>query len=436
MHVSVEPADGLKRRMTVAVEEERIDEAVQGRLKDLSRTVKLKGFRKGKVPLKVVKQHYGAQVRQDVIGDVLQSSFYEAVEQEKLRPAGTPDFEPKSLEPGQGLEYVATFEVYPEIELADLSQETVIKPVVEITEEDVDAMIENIRQQNMTWEEVDRPAEEGDKVTVDFKGTVEGEPFEGGEGTDMEVVIGEGRLIAGFEDGLKGVKTGEEKTLELTFPEEYHVKELAGKPVQFAIKVKKVEAPRLPEVDAEFAKLLGVEDGDLAKMREEIRANMQRELDSKLSGKIKGAVMDMLLRSHEFPVPEALVAQEAEALARQMQDNFARQGLRAEDLKLEPGMFRDEAERRVKLGLLLAEIVKAKDLKVDPERVKAKVEEIAAPYEHPEEVVKWYYADPRRLGEVESLVFEEQVVDWVLEQAKVEEKPQTFNEIMNPKAAA
>lgn len=436
MHVSVEPADGLKRRMTVAVEEERIDEAVQGRLKDLSRTVKLKGFRKGKVPLKVVKQHYGAQVRQDVIGDVLQSSFYEAVEQEKLRPAGTPDFEPKSLEPGQGLEYVATFEVYPEIELADLSKETVIKPVVEITEEDVDAMIENIRQQNMTWEEVDRPAEEGDKVTVDFKGTVEGEPFEGGEGTDMEVVIGEGRLIAGFEDGLKGVKTGEEKTLELTFPEEYHVKELAGKPVQFAIKVKKVEAPRLPEVDAEFAKSLGVEDGDLAKMREEIRANMQRELDSKLSGKIKEEVMEVLLRSHEFPVPEALVAQEADALARQMQDNFARQGLRAEDLKLEPGMFRDQAERRVKLGLLLAEIVKANDLKVDPARVKAKVEEIAAPYEHPEEVVKWYYADSRRLGEVESLVFEEQVVDWVLEQAKVEEKPQTFNEIMNPKAAA
>ncbi len=436
MHVSVEPADGLKRRMTVAVEEERIDEAVQGRLKDLSRTVKLKGFRKGKVPLKVVRQHYGAQVRQDVIGDVLQSSFHEAVAQEKLRPAGTPDFEPKTLEPGKGLEYVATFEVYPEIELADLSKETVIKPVVEITDEDVDAMIENIRRQNMTWEAVDRPAEEGDKVTVDFKGTVEGEPFEGGEGTDMEVVIGEGRLIAGFEDGLKGVKTGEEKTLELTFPEEYHVKELAGKPVQFAIKVRKVEAPRLPEVDAEFAKMLGVEDGDLAKMREEIRANMQRELDSKLSGKIKEEVMEVLLRSHDFPVPEALVAQEAEALARQMQDNFARQGLRAEDLKLEPGMFRDQAERRVKLGLLMAEIVKANDLKVDPERVKARVAEIAAPYEHPEEVVKWYYADPRRLGEVESLVFEEQVVDWVLEQAKVEEKPQTFNEIMNPEAAA
>ncbi len=436
MQVSVEPAEGLKRRMTVAVEEDRIDQAVQGRLKDMSRTVKLKGFRKGKVPLKVIRQHYGAQVRQEVIGDVLQTSFYEAVEQENLRPAGTPDFEPKSMEPGKGLEYVATFEVYPEIELADLSQETVVKPVVEITDADVDAMIENIRQQNMTWEAVDRPAEEGDKVTVDFRGTVDGEPFEGGEGTDLEVVIGEGRLIAGFEDGLKGLKPGDEKTLDLTFPDEYPKEELAGKPVQFAIKVKKVEAPKLPAVDAEFAKKLGVEDGDLEKMRAEIRDNMQRELDSKLRGKVKEAVMDVLLKSHDFPVPEALVMQEAQVLARQMQDNFARQGLAAEDLKLDPGMFRDQAERRVKLGLLMAEIVKAHDIKADPDKVKAMVEDIAAPYEHPEEVVKWYYADPRRLGEVESLVFEEQVVDWVLEQAKVEEKPQTFNEIMNPQPAA
>jgi len=436
MQVSVEPAEGLKRRMTVAVEEDRIDQVVQGKLKDMSRTVKLKGFRKGKVPLKVIQQHYGAQVRQEVIGDVLQSSFYEAVEQEKLRPAGAPDFEPKRMEPGQGLEYVATFEVYPEIELADLSGETVVKPVAEITDADVDEMIETIRRQNMTWEEVDRPAEEGDRVTVDFRGTIDGEPFEGGEGQDMEVVIGEGRLIAGFEEGLKGARAGDELTLDLTFPEDYHAKELAGKPVQFAIQVKKVEAPKLPEVDAEFARKLGVEDGDLDKMREEIRASMQQELDSKLQTKLKEEVMEVLLRSHDFPVPEALVEQEAQVLARQMQENFARQGLKAEDLKLDPAMFRDQAWRRVKLGLLLAEIVKANDIKVDPERVKARVEEIAAPYEHPEEVVKWYYADPRRLGEVESLVYEDQVVDWVLENAKVEEKSHTFNEIMNPKPAA
>ena len=436
MQVSVEPAEGLKRRMTVAVEEDRIDQVVQGKLKDMSRTVKLKGFRKGKVPLKVIQQHYGAQVRQEVIGDVLQSSFYEAVEQENLRPAGAPDFEPKHMEPGKGLEYVATFEVYPEIELADLSKETVIKPVAEITDADVDEMIETIRRQNMTWEEVDRPAEEGDRVTVDFRGTIDGEPFEGGEGQDMEVVIGEGRLIAGFEDGLKGARAGDELTLDLTFPEDYHARELAGKPVQFAIKVKKVEAPKLPEVDAEFAKMLGVEDGDLDKMREEIRASMQQELDSKLQTRLKEEVMEVLLRSHDFPVPEALVEQEGQVLARQMQENFARQGLKAEDLKLDPAMFRDQAWRRVKLGLLLAEIVKANDIKVDPERVKARVEEIAAPYEHPEEVVKWYYADPRRLGEVESLVYEDQVVDWVLEHAKVEEKSHTFNEIMNPQPAA
>ena len=436
MQVSVEPAEGLKRRMTVAVEEDRIDQVVQGKLKDMSRTVKLKGFRKGKVPLKVIRQHYGAQVRQEVIGDVLQSSFYEAVEQENLRPAGAPDFEPRQMEPGKGLEYVATFEVYPEIELADLSGETVIKPVAEITDADVDEMIENIRRQNMTWEAVERPAEEGDRVTVDFRGTIDGEPFEGGEGEDMEVVIGEGRLIAGFEDGLKGARAGDELTLDLTFPEDYHAKELAGKPVQFAIQVKQVEAPKLPEVDAEFARKLGVEDGDLDKMREEIRASMQQELDSKLQTKLKEEVMEVLLRSHDFPIPEALVEQESQVLARQMQENFARQGLKAEDLKLDPAMFRDQAWRRVKLGLLLAEIVKANDIKADPERVKARVEEIAAPYEHPEEVVKWYYADPRRLGEVESLVYEDQVVDWVLAHAKVEEKSHTFNEIMNPKPAA
>ncbi len=436
MQVSVEPAEGLKRRMTVAVEEDRIDQVVQGKLKDMSRTVKLKGFRKGKVPLKVIRQHYGAQVRQEVIGDVLQSSFYEAVEQENLRPAGAPDFEPRQMEPGKGLEYVATFEVYPEIELADLSGETVIKPVAEITDADVDEMIENIRRQNMTWEAVERPAEEGDRVTVDFRGTIDGEPFEGGEGEDMEVVIGEGRLIAGFEDGLKGARAGDELTLDLTFPEDYHAKELAGKPVQFAIQVKQVEAPKLPEVDAEFARKLGVEDGDLDKMREEIRASMQQELDSKLQTRLKEEVMEVLLRSHDFPIPEALVEQESQVLARQMQENFARQGLKAEDLKLDPAMFRDQAWRRVKLGLLLAEIVKANDIKADPERVKARVEEIAAPYEHPEEVVKWYYADPRRLGEVESLVYEDQVVDWVLAHAKVEEKSHTFNEIMNPKPAA
>jgi trigger factor len=434
MQVSVESTSGLERRLTVAVEEDRIADAVQNRLKDMTRTVKMKGFRKGKVPLKVVQQQYGTQVRQEVIGDVLQSTFYEAVSQEKLRPAGMPTFDTKEMAPGKGLEYTATFEVYPEVTIADLSKQSIEKPVCEIDDADVDNMIENIRKQNMAWEAAERAAEEGDQVNLDFKGSIDGEAFEGGEGKGMTVVIGQGRMITGFEDGLKGAKAGDDVTLDLSFPEKYHAEHLAGKPVQFAIHVNSVEAPKLPEVDAEFAKKLGVADGDLVRMREEIRNNMQRELESKVKSRLKEGVMDKLLASHEIDVPAALIDNESRALVNQMMQNLASQGMAQKDLKLDPGMFREQAERRVKLGLIMSEIVKQHDLHVNPDKVKAMVESIAAPYEHPEEVVKWYYGDKRRLAEVESLVFEEQVVDWVMEQANVEEKTIDFNELMNPSA--
>ena len=436
MQVSVETTSGLERRLTVAVEEDRIADAVQHRLKDMTRTVKMKGFRKGKVPLKVVQQQYGNQVRQEVIGDVLQSTFYEAVSQEKLRPAGMPRFDTKEMAPGKGLEYTATFEVYPEVAIADLSQQSIEKPVCEINEADVDNMIENIRKQNMAWEAAERAAEEGDQVNLDFKGIIDGEVFEGGEGKGMTVVIGQGRMIAGFEDGLKGAKAGDDLTLDLSFPDNYHAEHLAGKPVQFAIHVNTVNAPKLPEIDAEFARKLGVADGDLAKMREEIRNNMQRELENKVKSRLKEGVMDKLLTSHEIEVPAALVDNEARALVNQMMQNLTSQGMAQKDLKLDPGMFREQAKRRVKLGLIMSEIVKQHDLHVDPDKVKAMVESIAAPYEHPEEVVKWYYGDKRRLAEVESLVFEEQVVDWVMEQAKIEEKAIEFNELMNQGAGA
>ncbi|MGW8227699.1 MAG: trigger factor [Gammaproteobacteria bacterium] len=434
MQVSVESTSGLERRLTVAVEEDRIADAVQNRLKDMTRTVKMKGFRKGKVPLKVVQQQYGTQVRQEVIGDVLQSTFYEAVSQENLRPAGMPTFDTKEMAPGKGLEYTATFEVYPEVAIADLSKQSIEKPVCEIDDADVDNMIENIRKQNMAWEAAERAAEEGDQVNLDFKGSIDGEAFEGGEGKSMTVVIGQGRMITGFEDGLKGSKAGDDLTLDLSFPENYHAEHLAGKPVQFAIHVNTVEAPKLPEVDADFAKKLGVADGDLARMREEIRNNMQRELESKVKSRLKEGVMDKLLASHEIDVPAALIDNESRALVNQMMQNLASQGMAQKDLKLDPAMFREQAERRVKLGLIMSEIVKQHDLHVDPDKVKAMVESIAAPYEHPEEVVKWYYGDKRRLAEVESLVFEEQVVDWVMEQANVEEKTIDFNELMNPSA--
>jgi len=297
-------------------------------------------------------------------------------------------------------------------------------------------MIENIQKQNAGWEAAERAAADGDQVNLDFTGSIDGEVFEGGEGKGMSVVIGQGRMITGFEDGLKGAKAGDDLTLDLTFPENYQVEHLAGKPVHFAIHVNTVEAPKLPDVDAEFAKKLGVSDGDLAKMRDEIRNNMQRELQTKIKSRLKEGVMDKLLTSHELNIPAALIDSESKALVNQMIQNLTSQGMSQKDLKLDPGMFREQAERRVKLGLIMSQIVKEHDLKVDTAKVKEMVESIAAPYEHPEEVVKWYYGDKQRLAEVESLVFEEQVVDWVMEQAKVEEKPIEFSELMSPQPRA
>ncbi|MFO8024654.1 trigger factor [Thiohalophilus sp.] len=436
MQVSVEATGGLERRMTVNVDEERIASAVDDRLKNMTHTVKLKGFRKGKVPFKVVKQHYGKQVRDEVIGEVVQSTFYEAVSQEKLQPAGNPNFDDLKNEPGQGLAYTATFEIYPDLELAPMAEQTVEKPVTEIGEGDVDKMIETIRKQNISWQPVEREAKQGDRVTIDFKGMVDGETFEGGSGEGMQVELGAGRMIPGFEDGLMGAKAGEDRTLNVTFPEDYHVESLAGKPAVFEAHIKSVEEAVLPEVDAEFARQLGVESGDLSEMRDEVRANMQRELDERLRGKLKEAVIETLLAANPIDVPRSLVENEERTLLQQMLQNLASQGMQQQDLSgLNPEMFREQAEKRVTLGLIMSEIVKANDLKVEPEQVKARIQEIAAPYEHPEEVVKWYQSDRQRLSEIESLVFEDQVVDWVVDQAKVVEKPVSFDEIMTSENA-
>ena len=433
MQVSVENVSPLERRLTISVEAAQIDEAVQKELKNLSRRVNIKGFRAGKVPMKVVEQHYGQNVRLQVLQDVMQSSFYEAVTQEKLRPAGSPSFEPVTTEAGKSLEYKATFEVYPDVTLADFSAISLEKPVCEISESDVDAMLETIRKQHMTWQTVERAAKAEDKVTVDFTGTVEGTAFEGGSGTDMAVEIGKGRLIAGFEDGLVGLSTGDEKTLDLTFPEQYHQQDLAGKPVQFAVKVKQVEEPVLPPLDAELAKKLGVSDGDLDKLRAEVKDNMQRELENNLASMQKKAVMDKLLEVNSIEVPQSLVESESQALAQQMAANLERQGMSREQTQLAPSLFETEAKRRVSLGLIMAEIVKRNDIKADDKTVRARVEAIAEPYEHADQVVKWYYADKRRLAEIESLEIESQVVDWILGQANVTEKNLTFNEVMYPK---
>jgi trigger factor len=418
--------------MKVELPEDQISQAVESRLQNMTRTAKIKGFRQGKVPLKVVKQHYGKQVRQEVVGELIQSTFYQAVNQEKLKPAGMPTIEDMDNEAGKGFAYTASFEVYPEFEVQGLEGMSIEKPTAEITDADVDDMLETIRKQHLEYKEVDRATQQEDRVTVDFKGTIDGEEFQGGTGSDMQVEIGSGRMIAGFEDGIVGKKPGESFTLDLAFPENYHAEDLAGKPVKFEITLKKVEEPVLPEADDAFAKKLGI-DGGIEQMRKEIRDNMNRELEAAINNKTKDAVMNALLEANQIDIPQALIEDESQNMLNQMANNFVQQGMPREQVlgSLQPSMFADQAKRRVGLGLILAEIVKANDMKADEDKVKAKIDSIAESYDHPEEVVKWYRSDKQRMTEVESLVLEEQVVDWLLQQANVTEKASSFKELMN-----
>lgn len=429
MQVSVEETGGLERRLNVAVPQERIEKEVQSRLQRLSRTAKVKGFRPGKVPMKVVAQQYGRQVRDEVVGEVIQSSYFEAINQEKLQPAGMPSIEPKVMEEGKDLEYTATFEVMPKVELAEVAGAKLEKTVAEVSDEELDKMLENLRQQRTNWKEVKRKAKKGDRLNIDFTGTIDGEAFAGNSGQNVPLTLGSGRMIDGFEKGLTGAKAGEELTLDLQFPEDYPHKEVAGKPVQFQVKVNSVEAPVLPELDEEFAKSFGIGDGSLDSLRREVRQNMERELKQALATRNKQAAMDKLMELNKVDVPAALVEQEAEGLKRQMQQQmYTPQGKSGVDL--DASMFREQAERRVTLGLVLSELIKSKDIKVSEEQLRAKVEEIAATYEKPEEVVNWYYSDKKRLSEVESLALEDAVVEWVYTQGDVSEKQSSFDEVL------
>ncbi len=430
MQVSVEATSGLERRMTVQVSEERVEKEVQGRLQRLARTAKLKGFRPGKVPMSVVKSHYGSQVRQEVVGDVIQSSFYEAVVKENLRPAGQPTIEPKSLDAGKSLEYTATFEVMPEIEPASLKGVKLEKLSAEVTDSDLDAMLETLRKQRTRWEAVERGAQDGDRVVIDFTGTINGTPFQGNEGKQVPVVIGAKRMISGFEEGLVGAKTAGKLILDLKFPEEYAYKEVAGKPVQFTVTVHRVEEPHLPAVDDEFAKSFAVTEGGVEALRKEVRQNMERELAQAITGRVKQSVMDRLLELNKIELPKALIKQEAEQLAAQMRQNMHIPAGKS-GVNLDIAMFEEQARRRVGLGLVLSEIIKRNQLKADPAKVREQVETVASTYERPQDVIDWYYADRNRLAEVESLVLENQVVEWALQEADVAETKSSFNELMN-----
>ena len=431
MQVSVETTNGLERKITVVIEEERLSSVIDGRLQDMTKTVKVKGFRPGKVPLKIVKQQYAEQVRQEVVGDVLQSTLYEAIGQEKLNPAGQPRVDSLKSDPGQGMEYTALFEVYPEVNLGDLSKETVEKPVVELTDADVDEMLETVRGQHKEWGSVDRAAKDGDQLNINFKGMIDGEVFPGGEASDMPIELGSGRMIKGFEQGLIGAKAGDDVTLNVTFPDDYHAKELAGKPAQFDTHVNKVEEAKLPELNDDFAKKLGIKDASVENMHKEIKSSMQLELDGRLNTKLKSSVMDALINAHDFDVPKPLVEEESEAIKKNMIENMKQQGMQDNGMQIEASMFADQAVRRVKLGLIMSEIVKSEKIEADEDRVKKKIEDIAAPYDEPQQVIDWYNGDKQRLAEVRALVTEEQIVDWAMEKAKVVDKSETFKDMMS-----
>jgi trigger factor len=427
MQVSVEATGGLERRMTIQVPAERIEKEVESRLKDLTRTARVAGFRPGKVPLKVVERKYGAQVRREVVGEVLQSSFYEAIRQEELRPAGGPRIEASEVAPGQALEYKAIFEVYPQFDLGSLEGGRIERPAVEVTDADVDRVIENLRRQRVTWTPVERPAQKEDRVLMDFEGTVDGEPFPGNKGEQVPVILGSGRLIPGFEDGLVDAAAGEERMLDLQFPQDYPATELAGKPVRFQVKVISVSEPKLPEVNEDFARSFGVAEGSVEGLRSEVRQNMERELEQTVKGKVKEQVMQLLLDKNPIEVPKTLVDEEAQRLMEQTRSQAAGQ-----NFELPRELFEEQARRRVTLGLVIAEVVKSAGLKVDPARVRATIEAMAATYENPEEVVKWYYGNRNLLQGVESLVLEDQVVDHLLQQLEVVDAPTSFESLMSP----
>lgn len=432
MQANLETLGSLQRKLNVVVPMAEIDSEVENRLKRLSRTVKLAGFRPGKVPFKVVVQQFGPQVRQEVLGDTLQKSFGDAVNQQNLRVAGYPKFDAAPLGEGAAeFSYSATFEVYPEVVVGDVSKALVKRAKLEVSEADVDKTLEIMRKQRVSYEAVDRVAGEGDRVTMDYVGTIDGVEFAGGKAQDQSIVLGQGRFLPEFEKALPGLKSGDSKSFELKFPDDYASKEVAGKTAVFVVTVKAVAAPKLPEVDVEFAKSLGVADGDIAKMRAEVRGNLEREVAARTKARTKERVMDALMEVTQIEVPKALVEMEIERLQQMARQDLAARGIPVGDnVPLPTEMFEKNAQRRVTLGLILGEVVRGQSLAAKPEQVKAAVEEQAQSYERPEEVVKWFYSSPERLREIEGMVLEENVVAWVLGKARVEDDLLSFDELM------
>ena len=422
MQVSVETTSGLERRMTVQIPADQVDQQVQNKLQQLAGSVRLDGFRPGKVPMSVVRKRYESQVRKETAGELIASSFEEALQQQNLKPAGQPSIEETRNQPGVELEYVATFEVYPEIEPPVMSDITIERLIAEVTDSDIGNMIEKLRKQRVTWSEVERAAGQGDRLEIDFKGTIDGQPFAGNEAQKVPLELGSGSMIPGFEEQLEGVSAGDNRSIDVTFPEDYASNEVAGKTAQFDITVHSVAAPVLPEISDEFARAFGVGDGGMEQLRAEIRKNMERELEAAVKSRVKQQVFDALLDKADIDIPSSLIDSEIAALIKKDE-----QGADAES---DRSQYEVEARRRVSLGLLISEVIQRNQLQVDPERVRETIENLAQSYEKPEEVVQWYYSNQDMLSGVQTLVMEDTVVEWVAGQAKISEKPANFEEII------
>jgi len=431
MQVSVETTQGLERRLTISVPTEQIEKLVKDSLQREAKRARIPGFRPGKVPASVIEKRYGKAIRQDITGEVMQRNFVEAIIAEKLNPAGAPTLVPGASN-AENFEFTATFEVYPDVELKGLDIIEVEQPVAEVLDADVDNMIETLRKQNATYAAVERAAEDGDKVVINFVGSIDGEEFEGGKAEDFELQLGSGRMIPGFEEGIKGHKAGEEFDIDVNFPEEYHAENLKGKAAKFAITLKEVKGAELPEINDEFASRFGITEGGIDALKAEIRKNMERELQQALKGNVKEQVLNGLLAGNEVELPKALVDGEVDALRRQALQRFG--GNNAQMPELPAELFTEQAERRVKIGLLLGEVIRTNELQPEDERVQTLIASMASAYEDPKEVIAYYNSNKELMQSMRNLALEEQAVEVILKSAKVTEKTVAFEDFMNKAA--
>ena len=431
MQVSIESSTGLERQLKIGVPADRIESEVAQRLQKATKTVSIKGFRKGKVPLKVVKQQFGKGVRQEVVGEIVNSSFYEAIAQEKLQPVGQPRIDDIKDTEGQDLEFLAIFEVYPEVALADLSKVSITRPVTDLSDADVAKMIDVLRDQQATFDASGKPAVEGDQLNIDYVGTKGGEEFAGGKAEGQDLVLGSNSMIPGFEDALVGANAGDKKVLKLKFPKDYHAEELKGAKVEFAVVVNSVSSKQLPEMNDEFFKLYGVDAGGEETFREDVKNNMERELRNAVRSKVKNRVMNQLFDLNKVELPAVLVDNEITQLKQQMVQQFG--GGQQIDLSMLPDdMFRVKAERRASLGVIVSEIVKVEGLTPDGDSVRERINEIASTYEQPKEVVDYYYSQQQLLSSVEAVVLEDQVTELVLSKAKVADEICSYEDAVKP----